>query len=107
MKTLLLIPLTALLAISPVQAKTHKAVLKWMDGPPGLPSGSQFAVVSGDPGKAGNFTIRAKFPAGYAVPAHHHPTAERVAVLSGRLGYGMSDKLNKAKMKALTAGQHV
>ena len=107
MKTLLLIPLTALLAISPVQAKTHKAALKWMDGPPGLPSGAKFAIVSGDPGKAGNFTIRAKFPAGYAVPAHHHPTAERVAVLSGRLGYGMSDKLNKAKMKALTAGQHV
>ena len=28
-------------------------------------------------------------------------------MLSGRLGYGMSDKLNKAKMTALTAGQHV
>src|SRR5947208_7368765 len=107
MKTLLLVPLSALLAISPAQAKTHAAALKWMDGPPGLPSGSQFAVVSGDPGKAGNFTIRAKFPAGYAVPAHHHPTEERVTVVSGRLGYGMSDKLDKAKAKTLTAGHHV
>src|SRR5438034_8422514 len=107
MKTLLLIPLTALLAISSVQAKTHKAALKWMDGPPGLPSGAKFAVVSGDPGKEGRFVIRAKFPAGYAVPAHHHPTAERVAVLSGRLGYGMSDKLNKAHAKTLTAVHHV
>src|SRR5207245_11545246 len=42
MKTLMLIPLPALLAISPVQSKTHQAALKWMDGAPGLPSGSQF-----------------------------------------------------------------
>jgi quercetin dioxygenase-like cupin family protein len=107
MKHVLLLSLTALLAASPAQTKTGAAQLKWMDGPPGLPSGSQFAVVSGDPGKAGMFTIRAKFPADYAVPAHHHPTDERVTVLSGRLGYGMSNKLDKAKAKTLTAGHHV
>jgi quercetin dioxygenase-like cupin family protein len=104
MHKLFLISLTALLAASSAQAK-HSA-LKWMDGPPGLPGGSKFAVVSGDPGKEGTFVIRAKFPAGYAVPAHHHPTDERVAVLSGRMGYGMSDKLDKAKAKTLTAGHH-
>jgi mannose-6-phosphate isomerase-like protein (cupin superfamily) len=92
-----------MLAASPAQAKS----LKWMDGPPGLPSGSKFAVVSGDPSKEGTFTIRAKFPGNYAVPAHHHPTDERVTVLSGRLAYGMSDKLDKAKGKPLKAGQHV
>ena len=109
MHKLLLVSVIALLAAAPAQAKTHsRAALKWMDAAgAGLPAGAKMAVVSGDPGKAGAFVIRAKFPAGYAVPAHHHPTAERVAVLSGRLGYGMSDKLNKAKMKALTAGQHV
>jgi len=67
----------------------------------------QFIWRAGDPGKEGTFVIRAKFPAGYAVPAHHHPADERVAVLSGRLGYGMSDKLDKAKAKTLTAGHHV
>src|SRR3954447_17240930 len=103
MGRVLLLTLCALAAVSPAQAKT----LKWMDGPPGLPSGSKFAVVSGDPGKAGPFVIQAKFPAGYAVPAHHHPADERVQVLSGRLGYGMSDKLDKAKAKTLTAGHHV
>ena len=103
MKRLLFVTVAALLAASPAQAKT----LKWMDGPPGLPSGSKFAVVSGDPGKEGTFVIRAKFPTGYAVPAHHHPTDEHVTVLSGRMGYGMSDKLDKAKAKTLTAGHKV
>jgi quercetin dioxygenase-like cupin family protein len=107
MRKLLLLTLSTLLAGSASGVQARAAALKWMDGPPGLPGGSKFAVVSGDPGKAGNFTIQAKFPAGYAVPAHHHPTEERVAVLSGRLGYGMSDKLDKAKAKTLTAGHHV
>jgi quercetin dioxygenase-like cupin family protein len=107
MRKLLLLTLSTLLAAAPAAAKTHSTGLKWLDGPPGLPSGSKFAVVSGDPGKEGTFVIRAKFPAGYAVPAHHHPTEERVAVLSGRFGYGMSDKLDKAHAKTLTAGHHV
>jgi quercetin dioxygenase-like cupin family protein len=107
MKHVLLISLTALLAASPAQAKTASAQLKWMDGPPGLPSGSQFAVVSGDPTKAGAFTIRAKFPADYAVPPHWHPTNEVVKVLSGKLHYGMSGKLDMAKARTLTAGHTV
>lgn len=107
MRKLLLLTLSTLLAAAPAAAKTHSTSLKWMEGPPGLPSGSKFAVVSGDPGKEGAFVIRAKFPTGYAVPAHHHPTEERVAVLSGRLGYGMNDKLDKAHAKTLTAGHHV
>ena len=86
----------------------HKAShSKWMAGPPGLPAGSTFMVVSGDPGKAGMFTIRAQLPADYAVPAHWHPTNEVVKVLSGKLHYGMSDKLDMAKAKTLTAGHAV
>ena len=110
MHKLLLVSAIALLAASPAQARTHHhhaAALKWMDGPPGLPSGGKFAVVSGDPGKAGAFTIQLKVPANYAVPAHHHPTDEHVTVLSGHTNYGMSDKLDKAKAKTLTAGHSV
>ena len=106
MRKLFLIMVPMLLAGSPAQAKsTHH--LKWMAGPPGLPAGSNFAVVSGDPGKAGTFVIRAKFPADYAVPPHSHPTNEVVKVLSGKLHYGMSDKLDMAKAKTLTAGHSV
>jgi quercetin dioxygenase-like cupin family protein len=107
MNKFLIAGLASVIAASAGAAQAKSATLKWMDGPPGLPSGSRFAVVSGDPSKEGTFVIRAKFPTGYAVPAHHHPTDERVAVLSGRLGYGMSDKLDKAKAKTLTAGHHV
>ena len=105
MKRLMLLALPLLLAGPAAQAKTNPTNLKWMDGPPGLPSGAKFAVVSGDPGKEGPFVIRIKMPANYAVPAHHHPTDERVTILSGRAGYGMSDKLDRAKARTATSGQ--
>ena len=107
MKTLLLIPLTALLAVSPVQSQAKSAQLNWMDGPPSLPKGVQMAVVSGDPGKKGMFTIQLKMPADYAVPAHWHPTDEVVKVVSGELHYGMSNKLDMAKAKTLKTGGSV
>jgi quercetin dioxygenase-like cupin family protein len=77
-----------------------------MDGPPSLPSGAQMAVVSGNPGKKGMFTIELKMPADYAVPPHTHPTNEVVKVISGKLHYAMSDKL-MAEAKTLTAGHSV
>jgi len=55
--------------------------------------------LSGDPGKAAMFKVELKMPAGYAVPAHWHPTDETVTVVSGKIGYGMSAKLDKAKAK--------
>ena len=107
MKTLLLISLTALLAASPAQSKTKPAELKWMDGPASLPKGVQMAVVSGDPGKKGMFTIQLKMPADYAVPPHSHPSDEVVKVVSGELHYGMSGKMDMAKAKTLKGGASV
>ena len=103
MKRAILLTAMALLTASSAQAKT----LRWMDGPPGLPAGAKFAVVSGDPGKEGKFTVQIKMPAGYAVPAHHHPTDERVSVLSGELRYGMGDKLDRDRAGTLNRGYHV
>jgi len=102
-KRLFFITMTALIAASTAQAKG----LNWMDGPDGLPKGSKIAVVSGDPGKAGPFTIELKFPADYAVPAHWHPSDEHLKLLSGTLHYGMSDKLDLAKAKTLAVGHSV
>ena len=102
MKQLMLLATCTLIAASPIQAKA----LKWMDGPPGLPGGATFAVVSGDPGKAGRFTVQIKMPADYAVPPHWHPTNERVKVLSGQVHYGMNDKL-MSSAKTLKAGHSV
>ena len=45
-----------------------------------------------------------ELPAGYELPAHHHPTAENVTVMSGNLHAGMGDKLDKAKGQPFTGG---
>jgi hypothetical protein len=81
--------------------------LKWTPAPPVLPKGAQISVLSGDPDKAGPFTIRLKTPAGYKVPAHSHPTAERVTVISGDFHFGMGDKLDEAKAEKLSSGGFV
>lgn len=99
MKRLLLFTVVSLLAVSPSQAKS----LKWMDASgAGLPKGAQMAVLSGDPGKAGDFKVQIKMPAGYAVPPHHHPTDEVVRVRSGTLNYGMGEKVDKAAVGTLS-----
>lgn len=78
--------------------------VKWGPAPPSLPKGVQFALLSGDPSKSGPFVIRLKMPANYQVPAHHHPTAEYVTVLSGSLHAGMGDKLDRTKAVAFEPG---
>lgn len=80
--------------------------LTWADGPPGLPAGAKVAVLSGDPFKAGLFTIRLKFPANYTVQAHWHPADEHVTVLSGTLFVGMGDKFDSKKLKTLSTGAY-
>ena len=78
---------------------------QWGPAPPFIPAGAQIAVLSGDPGKAVPYAVRLKFPAGYAIAAHSHPTDENVVVTSGTLTFGMGDKLTKgATNKMLGTG---
>lgn len=79
---------------------------QWGVAPPMLPAGAQIAVLAGNPMKPVPYTIRLKFPANYAIPAHSHPTDEHVVVTSGALTFGMGDKLHKgsAANKTLTSG---
>lgn len=69
--------------------------VQWGPAPPMLPPGAQIAVVAGDPGKPAPYTVRLKFPASYAIPAHSHPTDEHVVIVSGALTFGMGDALTK------------
>lgn len=81
--------------------------LTWGPAPPGLPPGSQLAVVEGDPSKAGaHFTFRAKLPDEYRVPPHWHPTDERIVVLQGKLGMGTGDKFDPASGHELPTGSY-
>ncbi len=54
------------------------------------------AILVGDPTKAEVVVQRVKFPANYQVPPHTHPYAEVVTVLSGTIGFGMGEKLDKS-----------
>jgi quercetin dioxygenase-like cupin family protein len=78
--------------------------VKWETAPPVIPSGAQIAVMAGDPGKDGPFTMRLKLPAGYKVAAHNHPTDEFVTVISGDFRVGLGDKLDMDKTQSLKAG---
>jgi hypothetical protein len=106
MKRLMFLAFPLLLAASPAN-KSKPAELKWGDVPPMLPAGAQMAVVSGDPTKAGKFVLRLKMPSNYAVPAHWHPTDEKVTLVEGKLAYGMSDRVDKANAEALAPGGSV
>ena len=94
----------------PATAAKHvmigEADLKWGPAPPGLPAGAQLAVLDGDPGKAGLFTIRVKVPDGYTVPPHWHPTDEHLTVLSGNLMMATGSKWDDARCTTLTAGSY-
>jgi quercetin dioxygenase-like cupin family protein len=96
--------LTTTAAGSPALAQMNPSDLKWGPAPAGLPAGAQLAVLSGDPGKEGVFTIRVKFPAGYSVPPHHHPADELVTVIEGDLALGMGDKVDREAMTVLKPG---
>jgi len=95
----------------PKAAPAHVVALpdkiQWGPGPPSLPPGAQAAVLDGDPTKPGLFVIRVKFPDGYRVPPHWHPTDEHVVVVSGTLMAGMGAKADEASMQALVAGSYV
>ena len=78
--------------------------LTWGPAPAVLPKGAEATVISGDPSKDGPYVLRLKMPGGYKVPAHNHPTAEYVTVLSGNFHLGMGDKLDETKGMELTAG---
>ena len=111
------IVLASLLAIaaSPLALRTAAAqgaaapatppALKWGAAPPVFEPGAQMAVLQGDPSKAGEeFTVRLRFPNGYKVAPHTHPTAENITVIEGTFLVGMGSTVDRAKMIALPRG---
>ena len=81
--------------------------IKWGRAPPSIPTGAQAAVLYGDPGKEGLFSLRLKLPKDYAIPPHTHPKPEIVTVISGAFRLGMGEEADKSKGRALPAGSFV
>ena len=88
-------------------AVTHAADTTWGPAPPMLPAGAQIAVLAGDPGKEGSFTIRLKMPPGYRVPRHWHPTDEAVTLVEGDLTLSMGDATAMAQDETLAPGDFI
>ena len=63
----------------------------WRDGPPGMPPGGRFAVISGDPARPGPFMIRVELPPGY----YQRSTDENIVVLAGSLSVGEGATLKR------------
>jgi quercetin dioxygenase-like cupin family protein len=81
--------------------------VQWGPAPPVLPAGAQAAVLDGDPSKAGFFTLRLKFPDGYKVPAHTHPTDENITIIQGTFLAGMGDTFSEAGLHEFVAGSFI
>jgi quercetin dioxygenase-like cupin family protein len=72
---------------------------------PALPKGAQSVTLLGDPTKAGEMVVtRTKLPANDRVPAHTHPMAETVTVISGSVGFGMGEKFDDKKGEMVKTG---
>ena len=82
----------------------NSAELQWMAAPPSLPPGAKLAVLQGDPGSKGVYTLRLQVPDGYKIPPHTHPTTENVSVISGAMSFGMGPKFDETAGKKLEAG---
>ena len=78
--------------------------VKWLEGPPSLPSGAKLAVLEGDPGKEGPFTIRLKVPDGYKIPPHWHSKTEHVTVISGTFNLAFGETFVTLGGHAMPAG---
>lgn len=81
--------------------------LNWGPAPANFPPGAQLAVLQGDPGGTGLFTVRLKMPNGYKLPPHTHPTAEHVTVISGDFAVGMGKTFETKGMLALSPGAFI
>jgi len=86
-------------------AMVNASDLQWGQAPPSLPAGAQLAVLHGDPAAAGvPFVMRVKFPDGFKVPPHWHPSDENVTVIAGTLAAGVGETWDDSAMKTFNPG---
>jgi quercetin dioxygenase-like cupin family protein len=79
----------------------------WGPAPAIFPAGAQMAVLQGNPGGTEMFTVRLRFPNGYKIAPHTHPTDEHVTVISGHFKVGMGETADAKAMMTLKPGGFV
>ncbi len=81
--------------------------LVWGPAPPVFAAGAELAVVQGNPGGDGFYTVRLRMPAGYRILPHWHPAVENVTVISGALHVASGDKFDPKAGDVVGAGGYV
>src|SRR4051812_47120657 len=93
--------LSVVLVAPQTRAQEKPGPLTWGPAPAVFTPGAYMAVVSGNPGVAGNYVVRLSMPTHYKIAPHFHPTDEHLKVVKGEFRVGMGDKMKEAKMKKL------
>jgi quercetin dioxygenase-like cupin family protein len=89
-------------------AMQHPDDLNWGPAPAIFPPGAMFAVVQGNPSVAGEiFTVRLRFPNGYILPPHTHPTDEHVTVLRGTFSVGLGTAFTQDALISLQPNEFI
>ncbi len=81
--------------------------IQWGPAPAVFPAGAQMAVLAGNPGGSGEYTVRLRMPNGYRIAPHTHPTDENVTVIQGTFEVGMGTKFDESSLMRLSAGGFV
>lgn len=79
----------------------------WGPAPAVFPAGAEMAVLEGNPAGSGLFTVRLRFPSGYRIAPHTHPTDENVTVIAGTFKVGMGKSFEQSGMLTLKSGGFV
>ena len=89
---------TVAAAVAYTPANSVPQAFQWTKAPAAYPVGAEIVVIEGDTSKTGPFTLRLRFPDGYALPPHSHPIDEHVTVIQGTfvVGMGVSGKRETA-----------
>jgi quercetin dioxygenase-like cupin family protein len=77
----------------------------WKDVPNG--HGVQTAVISGDPGQAGLYVVRVRFPPGVMSAPHFHPEDRHAVVLKGTWYTGTDDTWDPDRTVGLKPGSYM
>ena len=79
----------------------------WVKAPAAYPAGAEIVVIEGDTTKAAPFTLRFRFPDGYALPPHQHPIDEHVTVMQGTFVVGMGTSGSRDTAVEMPAGSFI
>jgi len=77
--------------------------LEWKDSTT-IPPGVKMIMILGSAKQPGPYIFRARFPAGYVLPAHRHEDRRSVTVLKGHYWSGVGEKFDRERLAKFGPG---